>query len=540
MLKTIISILIMIAILVFGQGLIILAGVLYAVRVAVTTMFRGFLRGITNSFDEDYEFMRNDYYNGKEPAKKSWFFGPCFYAIIFSVKEAKQLLKEEPQKLYNRVCKIIKTSGWVIKIVLFIITFEIRIIYWIVCLASTYGFALLCGIVFLALLICYYVIFSFVWAIDRLVLLICGFKNDCPDCNERTFIPTYICPNCGAKHYKLSPNKYGIFNHRCECGCYMGSTFLTGKGRLHYACKKCGCIIKGGATRPVSIQLIGGTSTGKTVYLAALFHEFHKCMDNNNASYKPEESCQENMRELENYYNGKICSATSERDSILYSNIITHEKLRVATKLEIIDIPGEIFEGNVAEEQLEHKLSQYKYTDGFVFIIDPYSSGDLVNYRNGDTATSYSSISSNDVFTNFDQYLINQGMTKRNKKNNKPIAIVVSKADTEEVAKRINMKMIADEFESNKEQYEGSFDKCRDEMVREFLNSISQADFISNIETRFANIHYFIVSSMGHKPMENVRYSPWQVYESASWIIERKDRKLFDTVLARKEENVTE
>ena len=240
---------------------------------------------------------------------------------------------------------------------------------------------------------------------------------------------------------------------------------------------------------------------------------------------------------MEDYYKGEFCEATSGRDVIFYSNIINYKGAQAPVKLEIIDVPGEIFEGNIAMEDLDHRLSQYGYTDGFIFVVDPFSEGDLVEYRSTDTATAYSPISSKEVFTNFDAYLISQGIAKNNKIIEIPISVVITKADTQEVAKRINMQLINETYEQNKELYENSFDKCRDEMVREFLASISQTAIINNIESRFKNVHYFIVSAMGHSPELNKQYTPWQVMESAEWIIKKKDMNLYTKALSTVDKN---
>lgn len=510
-----------------------------SVGLAIYASFTGVIRGFDNTFHVENSHVKEKYYDGKEPAKKGWFFGPCFLAFKSLFNETFATIHNQADFLYDKWSDIIDWSDSIfVRVIAYVIGFITNIVHWgFGCVLMAF-FSLVSLGIFIFMILVYYVFFAIAWIIDRIVLLVRGYKNDCPNCKERKLIPNYICPNCHTIHTKLLPNKYGVFNHQCECGCFLGATFLTGKNKLHCRCKICNEEIKTGATRPIVLQLLGGTSTGKTVYLSALFHELHENINNHNATFINDPNCAYELEKLEDYYNGAICEATSGKDAIFYSNIINYKGAVAPTKLEIIDIPGEVFEGNIQMEQLEHRLSQYGYADGFLFVIDPFSAGDLTNCRDNDVSTAYSTISSEEVFNNFDRYLISQNIAKGNKVIDIPISVIISKADTVEVSKRINMNMIREEFENNRELYKDSFDKCRDEMVKEFLSSISQSVIVNAIESRFKNVHYFIVSAMGHSPSENQPYQPWQVFESVAWILKGKDANLYNKALSKINNNV--
>ncbi len=518
-----------------------------SVGLAIYASFTGVIRGFDNTFHVENSYIKKTYYDKKEPAKKGWFFGPCFLAFKSLFRETFEAIHDQADFLNDKWSDIIDWSDSIfIHVIAYVIGFITNIVHWGFGCVLMVFFSLISLVIFILMTLIYYVFFAIVWIIDRIVLLVRGYKNDCPHCNERNekngrrLIPNYICPNCYAIHTKLLPNKYGVFNHQCECGCVLGATFLTGKNKLHRRCKICNQEINTEETRSLVLQLLGGTSTGKTVYLAALFHELYENIKNHNATFINDPNCVYELEKLEEYYNGAICEATSGKDAIFYSNIVNYKGAIAPTKLEIIDIPGEVFEGNVQMEQLDHRLSQYSYTNGFLFIIDPFSAGDLTNCRESDTSTAYSTISGEEVFNNFDRYLISQNIAKSNKVIDIPISVIISKADTVEVSKRINMKMIREEFENNRELYKDSFDKCRDEMVKEFLASISQSVIVNSIESRFKNVHYFIVSAMGHSPSENKPYQPWQVFESVEWILKAKDSNLYNKALSRVNNNVSQ
>jgi hypothetical protein len=113
-----------------------------------------------------------------------------------------------------------------------------------------------------------YVGFGVVWLIDRIYCSIHKIRNACPSCQEPFLIPVYECPECGAKHTELAPNKYGILKRRCLCGAKLPTTFLNGRGDLPAYCPSCGFGLSGStASRLFAIPVIGGPSVGKTCYI---------------------------------------------------------------------------------------------------------------------------------------------------------------------------------------------------------------------------------------------------------------------------------
>ena len=73
-------------------------------------------------------------------------------------------------------------------------------------------------VILLAFMAIVYIGFSIIWGIDRLYLVRNKIFTACHECKEKSLIPTYICPNCGAKHTNLTPGVYGILHRTCNCG----------------------------------------------------------------------------------------------------------------------------------------------------------------------------------------------------------------------------------------------------------------------------------------------------------------------------------
>ncbi len=493
--------------------------------------FVGIIDGIASTFDDDVH--HKVYYGKKEPAKVSWFFGPCMMVFPAIFQHAfRQIVRQVRQ--INRIWKRLM-RGFFLKKLIFGPLGAILIAYqWPVGAVLALFWATVFSVMFLAFLIVFYLLFIPFFIIDRIYLFLRGYKNHCPNCNESSIIPQVACPECGAVHKHLAPNKYGIFNHQCTCGCILGSTYLTGKGKLHTICPHCGEPLNSGATVPFTLQLVGGTSSGKTVFVAAMMDQIHKAASKSKIRITPVPSSQANLAELDQFVK-RISDpmATEGRDVTFYSEIFEMGGGKAPIKLEVVDIPGEMFSGEVALQEGIHKMSQYKYANGFIFLVDPFADGDLLRQAPRD-GTSVSPISPSEVLDNFDQYLIAQKFAKTDQLITKPISIVVAKSDTEAVSKLLTIEMIKEEFEANKASYGNNFDRCRDEMVKQFLISISQADLVSKVEARFKNAHFFLSSAMGHAPNNDKQYAPVQVIETVDWIMSQTKPALYKRLFSTK------
>ncbi|MEU6867162.1 hypothetical protein ABZ924_28615 [Streptomyces sp. NPDC046876] len=101
-----------------------------------------------------------------------------------------------------------------------------------------------------------------------------GIRMKCPypGCYRPFPLAVHVCPGCGAGHRELRPGRYGALRHVCRCGRALPTTALAGRRKLAALCPHCGQGLPAavGTTRVVHLPLIGGTSAGKTMLLAAL------------------------------------------------------------------------------------------------------------------------------------------------------------------------------------------------------------------------------------------------------------------------------
>ncbi|MFD7627635.1 hypothetical protein ACFV7Q_16620 [Streptomyces sp. NPDC059851] len=110
--------------------------------------------------------------------------------------------------------------------------------------------------------------------VDRLWKLVRGIRMKCPypGCYRPFPLAVYLCPGCGAAHRELRAGRYGIVRHVCHCGRALPTTALAGRSGLTARCPHCdqGLPKAVGTTRVVHLPLVGGTSAGKTMLLAAV------------------------------------------------------------------------------------------------------------------------------------------------------------------------------------------------------------------------------------------------------------------------------
>ena len=106
-----------------------------------------------------------------------------------------------------------------------------------------------------------------------------GIRVKCPypGCYLPVPLAVHRCPGCRASHASLRPGRYGVLWHHCACGHRLPTTRLAGRGALTALCPHCDRVLPEtvGSTRVVHAPLVGGTSSGKTMLMAAMVEGLH-------------------------------------------------------------------------------------------------------------------------------------------------------------------------------------------------------------------------------------------------------------------------
>lgn len=524
----IVKILIPVGAVVGGVTLVVVS--VAAVAVGFCTAFANYFKAVRGNINfRNWEWEKDD-----EPAKRSYFFGPGYAQLVGTIKTAFEYNSLSGEKV-STTAKGFKGDsdgiwGGIKSIfgVVYLIIADICIYVIGTILCAVFG--LIHGVITTAVMILTYIIFTIVWIIDRLYLLKNKIRSDCPVCHSRFLIPTFMCPECGAMHKKLVPGPYGIWKHKCTCGHKIPSTFLNGRSKLDAYCPDCGSPLVASDARPIVFQLIGGSKSGKTVFLSAYFREYlEKLRRNRNLEIEISDQYRPFFDELEEWYSGIDCPATAQLNSQMYPLLI-NSSLGVKRQFSIYDIAGEMFDGFTADSEILQQ--QFHYCDGLLFLIDPFSSGNLRDDRinSGEDMSDFSDMPVEDVVTNFINYLVTTGHKKANARCNIPMAILIAKADVREIKRAIGPAKIASVFRNNQSGY-ASYEDIRDGECRKFLIDIGLSATVENLETEFSNLHYFPVSAMGHAP-DGSEYDPWGVTDAIDWMLPLADKELADLITA--------
>lgn len=506
-----------------------------AIITACVAVLVGFWMAVKNyvlAIRNNLNFLHWEWEKDDEPAQRSYFFGPGYAQLVATIKEAFEMNATSGEQIIETGKDFKGDSDGFWRVVRgiggFIYTVVGCICVYVIGMALCAALGVIHGSITTVVMVINYIIFSIVWLVDRIYLMKYKIRADCPVCHTPFTIPTFMCPDCGSVHKKLVPGPYGIWHHKCTCGNKIPSTFLNGRSKLDAYCGNCASPLVASDARPIVFQLIGGSKAGKTVYLSAFFHQYLKKLSANHSleltiadQYKPY------FDELEDWYKGNECPATAQLNSQMYP-VLIDSSLGVKRQFSIYDIAGEMFDGFTADSEIQQQ--QFHYCDGLLFLIDPFSSGELRTSKinAGEDISDFSNMAVEDVATNFINYLIRIGHAKANSRCNIPIAVLIAKADIKEVKRAIGPAKINTVFRNNPETY-GTYENARDSICRQFLIDIGLGSTVDNLETQFTNLHYFPVSAMGHSA-DGTPYEPWGIMEAIDWMLPLADKDLANLI----------
>ena len=486
-----------------GSGIVVLiiigAGALVGFGIAI----KNYVKAIRTHLN----FSKWKWKKGDEPAIRSYFFGPGYQQLRDTIKTAFILNHNSVQM----------STGF------FLFRIPLAICVYVLGTFITVIFAAIHGTVTTVVMIFTYIIFSIIWFVDRSYLWIRQIRSVCPNCKQRYLIPHFKCPQCEKVHKKLVPGPYGVMNHRCVCNYKLPATFFNGRSKLDSVCPKCGAALVASDARQIGIQLIGGSKSGKSVLLAALFHEYlgklgkikHLDVEITD-DYKPY------FDELEGWFAGGDVPPTEQLNSQMYPILLKSKYFKPKRQLSIYDIAGEMFDGTTARGV--NTQEQFSHCNGLFFLLDPFSDGDLRRSRmqTGGSMGDFSNMKPDVVAENFVNYMIEIGKMKADERCKIPMAILIAKSDIREIKSVIGPAKINSLVK--KGEYK-NYTVARDSECREFLRSIGLDQTVDVLEMRFSNLHYFPISAMGHSP-DGDPYEPWGIMEVMDWLIPLADEEV--------------
>lgn len=484
-----------------------------------------------------------------EPSAISYFYGPGFAdmaklvrAVFDSIRDSMALLAHKTQDrvgaqeggfgLPRMVLACVIVAGW--------------FCYW---LASSVA-QLFAGISFcLFMLLPQVVLFTVLEVVmllvggivrvaDALVTRVRHISYVCESCHARCTLPMYTCSNCNRKHCALTPNKFGSWWHRCECGKRLPATVLRpSRAKLDAWCPNCWrsgietSLTNKTTTRTVMIPVIGGESSGKTAFITAYVTD----LIDTRASAKgltatPDGTDKQTMYSgmRSDYASGVVAKTATQQNiadasAFSMSFAVTGPRLSPERRIQLLDIAGETF---VKNDENEQQL-QYRDADALILVLDPMSLP-LARSRfgssldAGDSGT-ISSARAEDVLTALNNNLRAVAQSDRHGRLDMPIAVVLSKMDeSQHLLDRFGDPAVLAMKGLDAEKYGDWFDDM-DFLCRQYLYDMDMGDIVDSISQTFSNNRFFSVSAIGHTAGDGSSFTPKYVNDVVDWILQEKD-----------------
>ncbi len=270
-------------------------------------------------------------------------------------------------------------------------------------------------------------------------------------------------------------------------------------------------------------------ATGKTTFKTAFLYKF---INEDAVRYNidvrfPDEDTEFSFEEIEKNYKGmRPIMATKpgqEYDVVSFNFFIDNPRFDVKRYIHLYDMPGEVFETNNSKERLKH----FTFSEGVVFLVDPYSMQSVMNNSDGIGRMSVGHMDIDLLVQVFLETLDGlQGMRKEGGKYVLPIALAIGKVDTFQLKSLIGSEAIAKLRKHDPDTYSDKFDTM-DYLCRSFLIANDKSNAVMLLDQNFKHVHFFSCSSMGYVPKDAVaRFVPENVNAVVRWILTRSDSKL--------------
>ena len=491
----------------------------------------------------------------EEPAKKQYFLEKGYSDLKAVIKDSFALNSKDAKNQFKKGHSdsdhtVVKISNWFMRICA---SLAIRLFGMALTLAIS---AVHCLIVFVIMLFV-----RLALAISKLIDFIYvhfgRISVICDNCKTKSVLPGYKCPICGQIHYRLRPNDYGIFTHKCLCGQKLPALFLcstknkdTGEAikrkKLEALCSNpdCSKVVYCEESRPLCIPIAGSTSVGKTSYLTAVSHELIearlKPAGCEIVQYSPEK---ENgfLELMSNYSSGEV-EKTHESNEIdapsafSVSYFVTHKTLRPKRLVHMFDIAGETFLNNSEHEGQKH----YRYSDGVILIIDPLSipevSSQFEDQLNEVDLKGTGKDDPDKALSSLIGKMRLQAGLNEGQKIDVPLAVVINKIDEPGIC-----EFFTDNAKKRFADSEHKQADCVAEnlLCKAFFTDNCMGNFVNLIEVNFKTVRYFACSAIGHTRGDGA-YSPQHVLKPIEWITSLTDPKLNKLIVDKQKSSSSE
>jgi len=355
-----------------------------------------------------------------------------------------------------------------------------------------------------------------------------GAHFDCPECHERSSLPVYVCPGCGAKHRQLLPGRWGVRRRRCGCDS-VSLPVLESNGRhsLTAECPVCSHLMPGagGIVPEVVVPIVGGPKAGKTAYLASLLLELDDRTQTGVSRLSVVESSRASFDQMAGELRaGRVPTKTLDREVTPAFVAEVRSGSSRSALLYAHDVAGERFQ----EADAVRGMGSLTRARGALVLIDPFSLQVVGSTLDGQderrALIDPSAESPQSVVERFLQALRESG---RGDTKKLPVAVVLSKADA----------LGGDGGLSPGEHGEA---------VSQWLEAAGGGNLVRLLRAEFDVLEFFAVSALGRlpapaatTPAATTPFTPKGTLEPFFWLL-RANRIAIDEAAGATMATVTE
>jgi len=364
----------------------------------------------------------------------------------------------------------------------------------------------------------------------------------CPACHRVIPLTFFLC-GCGQTN-KLVPSEEEIFYKKCSCGKRLPKLPRHGRDELIAVCpnhQPYHPIGKYTGTFPeVVIPIVGGTSTGKSAFLAAWTVytqgqlQFQHQVD---VTFPFHDGPEYATNCIQRFRQGVPPVKTSIVNPCSLGMDIVSRTSRKGMRVFLYDPAGEVFDyqADTSENSLT-PFEYYDFMDGVIFVIDPFSlqplqkkyPQSLLN-NHGFQASDKRTEDSCDKFIR-GLYAHNLG---RNEYHYASCAVVITKVDTfDPKAEAFDLDLLIGKTAVQKKIAANprmSFEDALDEVCSLQLKKWGLGHVLELLEQHFKEVRCFSVSAFGHAPQHGKPFDPQRVEMPILWLLSKKMPKVLAT-----------
>ncbi len=473
-----------------------------------------------------------------QPAVKSYFFGKGYADVGKTIKGAWQRNFASLGKIKDNIsnARYRGKFAFVFLLILNVLAMLAVIVFGSIMTAAV---SMINIAVVLVMMIGVYIGFSLIWLTDRIYLMRKRIFTACHECKEKSLIPTYICPGCGAKHTNLTPGVYGILRRTClgenpgsGCGEVLPTTFFNGRRNLEAICPHCSTSLADRESVPICIPIVGGRSVGKTAFITAFSKEFIGEVAPSK-SWETEfynENKANIYKEIEqDYLSGSTRMTDRPQDinkasSVSFSFFVKGVPFTPERLVHVYDIAGEVFTDNSENEMQK----QYEYCQGIVLMIDPFAIP-VVRHR-CETQLAPEDIAGigkadiNGIVDSFLNKLREVTGLSDKKMSSVPLAVVIGKIDSAGLATEVGDSAVRVLMAARPDKFTDYYD-TQDYLCRKFLRENGMESFLNNVDLKFKDNRFFSCTAIGHT-RDQGQYHPQGVLAPMQWLFGKADAKM--------------